>query len=73
MEFFLEREEGREREKHRFAVPLIYAFIGWFLYVPSVGIEPTILAYRNNTLTKLSGKGKSPLIFNQRYGWGKIF
>ena len=27
-------EKGREREKHQLAVPLIYAFIGWFLYVP---------------------------------------
>ena len=24
----------KEREKHQFAVPLIYAFIGCFLYVP---------------------------------------
>ena len=30
-----EREEGREkREKHRFVVPLIDAFLGGCLYVP---------------------------------------
>ena len=53
----LEKEEGRgreregggrerEREKHQFAVPLIYAFIGWFLYVPWLDVEPTTSAYR---------------------------
>ena len=35
-----ERERERAREKHWFAVPLIYAFSGWFLYVPWPGIEP---------------------------------
>ena len=41
----------REREKHRFVVPLIYASIGWFLYVTWLGIQPPILAYQNNTHT----------------------
>ena len=39
--FILETEEGRE--KHQFVVSLSYAFIGWFLYVPWLGIEPTTL------------------------------
>ena len=29
--------ESRERKKHQFVVPLIYAFIGCFLYVPRLG------------------------------------
>ena len=29
-----EREREREREEHWFVVPLIYAFINCFLYVP---------------------------------------
>ena len=42
---FLERErkEGereRERGKHPFIVPLSYAFIGWFFYVPWPGWNP---------------------------------
>ena len=36
----------RKREKHQFAVPLIYTLIGWFLYVPWPGIKPATLAYR---------------------------
>ena len=30
---FRERGEGKEREKHRFVVPLIDGFTGCFLYV----------------------------------------
>ena len=44
--YFREREEGwGEREKHRFVVLLIYAFISWFLYVPWPANKPTTLAY----------------------------
>lgn len=48
-----EREEGKEavREKHQFVVPFVYAFTGYFLYVPQLKIKPTTLAYGGNTLT----------------------
>ena len=39
------------REEHQFVVPLIYAFFGWFLYMPWPGIKPTTLAYRDDALT----------------------
>ena len=39
---FKERKEAG-REKHGAAVLLIYSFIGWFLYVPWLGTEPTTL------------------------------
>ena len=42
---------GRGREKHLFVVPLVYAFIGWFLYVPWSEIKPTMLARQDNTPT----------------------
>ena len=42
---------GRERERHQFVVPLIYSFIGWFLYVPWLGIEPATLVYWDDALT----------------------
>ena len=49
---FLERGGEREREeKHWFVVPLIYAFISYFLYVPWTGIEPTTLANWDDILT----------------------
>ena len=34
-----ERGKETEREKHCFVVPLIYAFMGCFLHVPSPGIK----------------------------------
>ena len=41
--FFLidlrEEDSGAERERHQFVVPLIYAFSGWFLYVPWLGLN----------------------------------
>ena len=46
-----ERERERERERDWFVVPFIYAFIGFFLYVPWPGIEPTTLAHWDNTVT----------------------
>ena len=33
-------ERERQRERHWFVVPLIYAFISWFLYVPWWDINP---------------------------------
>ena len=47
----LEKEREWEREKHWFVVPLIYSFVGWFLYVPWPGIEPTTVAHWDNALT----------------------
>ena len=65
--FFLEREKKREREKHQFVVPHIYAFIGWFLYVPWLGIEPATLAYWDDAPTNwASGQGLE-LCLNQTY------
>ena len=49
-----EREKerrGAEKEKHQFVVSPIYAFIGWFLYVPWPEIKPTTLTYRKDALT----------------------
>ena len=43
--WFLEREE---RKKHWFAVLLIYAFIGWFLYVPWLGIKLATVAHKDD-------------------------
>ena len=46
-----ERGKGeREKEGERSVTPFIYV-IGWFLYVPCLKIEPTILAYWDNVLT----------------------
>lgn len=39
-------EKGGERQTLIFVVPLIYALIGQFFYVPSSGIKPKTLAYR---------------------------
>ena len=41
----------RERRKHRFVIPLIDAFIGWFLCVRWLEIEPTSLAYWDDAVT----------------------
>lgn len=38
-------------ERHWFAVPFTCAFIGWFLDVPWLGIEPAALACWDNALT----------------------
>ena len=40
-----------ERQRHQFVVTLLYAFIGWLLYVPWPRIEPTTLVYRNDVPT----------------------
>ena len=39
----------RERERDQFVVPIIYAFISWFLYVPWLGIELWLIG--KDTLT----------------------
>ena len=49
--FILEREGETERVRHQFVVSLIYAFIGWFLYVSWPEIEPETLVYWGDTLT----------------------
>ena len=49
--WFLEREKGGERERHQYAVPPIHAFIGWFLYVLWLGIQPTTLVHWDDALT----------------------
>ena len=41
----------RVREKYWSLVPLVFAFIGWFLYVPWPGIEPSTLVYGYDTVT----------------------
>ena len=43
----------RETDRHRFVVPLIYAFIGWFLYVPWQDLVWThyTLVYQDDALT----------------------
>ena len=47
----IERETDTETEKHPLVVPFMYAFLGWFLYVPWPGIKPATLAYGVITLT----------------------
>ena len=64
---FREGERKKQREKHRFVVPLIYAFIGWFLYVPWFGIEPTTLAYRDDALTNWATWPGSKWEFSHSY------
>ena len=52
----LERKERRERNKHQF-VPLIYSFIGSFLYVPQLGNQTYnlgILGWCSNQLSYLA-------------------
>ena len=47
-----ERDGGKEREgEHRCVVLLIYALIGWFLYVPWPGIKPAALVGWDDALT----------------------
>ena len=62
-----EREEGgeKEREKHRFVVPLIYAFTGCFLYVSWPETEPTTWAFREDALpTEQPSQGRTVLLLN---------
>lgn len=56
LKFYLLTDFWRGRERERdwetwFGVPLIYVFIGWFLYVPWPGTKPATLAYRDSALT----------------------
>ena len=41
----------RKREKHQFVVPLTYAFIVWFLYLPWLGTELRTLVYWDSAIT----------------------
>ena len=60
----------RQRQRTWICGPLIYAFIGWFLYVPWLGIEPAILVYQDDNSTQLSYSARallplfSPIIFS---------
>ena len=49
------------REKHHFVVPLIYAFTGWFLYLPWLGINPATSVHWDDTnqLSYLAGAMKT--------------
>ena len=47
----IKRERWGERERERLVVPLIYAFIGCFLYVPWLEIEATALVFQDDALT----------------------
>ena len=40
----------RERNIDLLVYLFIYAFIGWFLYVPRLGFEPTTLMYQDDAL-----------------------
>ena len=56
---FLERgRRGKEKEKYWFVVPLFYAFIGCFLYVHWLGIEPATLAYLDVALTNWATRSR---------------
>ena len=48
-----------EREKHWFVVPLIYAFIGWFLNVPWPSIRPAALAFLGDALNQLKDPARA--------------
>ena len=52
---------GKEREKHWFIYPLIYAFIGWFFYVSWLGIEPANLGVSRWYSNQLSYSGRASL------------
>ena len=66
------RRGGGETDRHRFVVPLVYVFIGCFLYVPWPGIEPVTLAYGDDALTNwATWAGLSCLFF--KGGWEKGF
>ena len=45
-----DRQTGRQTQTHQF-VPLLYTFIGSFLYVPWPGMGPPTLAYGDDALT----------------------
>ena len=60
------RERGKERETDQFLVPLIYAFIDWFWYVPWPVVEPAILAYGDDTVTKWTTRPQ--FLFLDPYG-----
>ena len=61
----LEREEGRQT--HWFVVPLIYAFIGWFLHVPWPKIKSAMLVYWDNFLSNWATWPRPLAIFFEKY------
>ena len=52
-----ERDTDRQTDRHWFVVPLTYAIIGWFLYVPLTGNRNCNLMYQDDALTELPGQG----------------
>ena len=60
----LEGEGKGDREKHWFVVPLIYAFVGWFLYVPWLEMELATLVYGDNVLSNWAARPELLIIFN---------
>ena len=49
--FYLLILEGKGEKETSICFPLIYTFIGCFLYVPWPGIEPASVVYSDNALT----------------------
>ena len=51
LNFFLLIDFRERKKTHWFIIPRVDAFIGWFLYVPCPGTEPTTLACWDDILT----------------------
>ena len=60
LKIFIDWFGREERERHQYIVPLIYAFMGWLLQVPWLGIESTTLLYHQKMLSaaELLGQGR---------------
>ena len=59
--FIWEREKKGERE--RFVVLLLCSFISWLLYKTWLGIKPTTLAYRDDTVTTWAAQPQQQISF----------
>ena len=59
-----DRRGETDRQRHQFVVPLIYAFIGWFLYVPWPGIKPATLACQDDAPTNWATQPVLDCIFH---------
>lgn len=60
IDFFGEREKGGWDQ---FAVPLVYAFIGWLLSVPWPEMEPTIFVHPDDAPTTWATPARADLCF----------